>query len=183
MCSTERIIHIYITEFRQFFGKTVQQFFVFRSLGFDIFRFVEAGIFANKDFTSFEPVRFCNDGVTNAVIREFDFFAQQFCKVISNRFQAEFRIDFPLRAAEVAQKNQAGTLTKDVLNGRKGSTDTGVVRYFAIFERNVKVYAHYHTFAFDIDITYGLFVDVHDLHCFLFNLFKLHDEKSPEMSD
>ena len=77
-----------------------------------------------------------------AVVRKLDGNTEAFAHAGDDMLQGELRIDL-LRTAEVRHDDQGAALLKDLLEGRDGPADTGVVRNLEVFvQRNVEIDAH-----------------------------------------
>ncbi len=85
-----------------------------------------------------------------AVLGELNRNTEKFAYVCKDMLEREFRIHF-FRASEVGHYDERTAACKNLLECRKGSADTGIVRYLEIFvKRNVEVHANDGFFAFKI---------------------------------
>ena len=76
-------------------------------------------------------------------------------ETLGDRRKCEFLVDLSLRTPEVRHEHQRAALIEDVLDGRQGRHDAGVVGNLAravLGHRNVEVYAHQDALARDVDV-------------------------------
>src|SRR5262249_7896487 len=121
MCAmgrTERIIYIYVAQRRELPGEGWIVLFFFC---------VESQVLEEEHFSIFESGNHSLGFGSHAILRELDWFGEQFSQATSNGFQSVFWIRFALRPAEVGRKDQASAFFQDVSNRRKCGGDTRIV--------------------------------------------------------
>ncbi len=128
-------------------------------LGLGLFAFFKAGVLQHQNLPGLQ--RGDSSVSLHAVRRELDWLAQYLGQIFSHWLQAQFRlVAIGFRTTQVAHQGQSRALVKDVLNGRQGRLNAGVIRDLAVLERDVEVNPHNDFFACERYVFYRFFVHV-----------------------
>jgi hypothetical protein len=90
--------------------------------------------------------------VADTLIDERDRPAEQFAEPVRNRAQAELRILFSLRPAQMAREHCGRAVVERVLNRRQAGAQPRVVVNPSVFQRHVEVDANEDALAFEVEI-------------------------------
>src|SRR5689334_5102518 len=108
VCSAESIIHIYISQRRQFRGK-----FLFSLLLF----FMKPEVFKQKHFARKKVGRKGQRRFSHTVVCKFHIQLQQLGKVRQNMPERKFFFISPLGPSEMRHKNNTSSFTENFING------------------------------------------------------------------
>ena len=135
----EGIIHVEIGQAGKLLGKLLVVGFFFG---------MKAEILQQQGLALFQLSRHLLGFRTDAFGAEADvfvggqFLVEQHAQAFRDRFEAHFRVWFPLGPAEMRNQNHAGAATQGVLDGGQSLADAGVVDNAAVFQRDVEVHPH-----------------------------------------
>ena len=127
---------------------------------------MEAQVFQQDDLAVLHVCDRFVRALADDIRREGHFIGEQPLQAARHRREREFRLEFPLRAAEVRAKDDLCVLAEQILDGRERGLDARLVRDFPILQRDIKVYPHKDSFACDIDVTDRFFI-----HTFILLLY------------
>ena len=96
---------------------------------------------------------------TYNVGRKLYFFAEQLGKSLGHGSERIIHIKGSLGTAEVRAKNSSAAVVKDILNGGKAFDNSLVVGDYPVLEGHVKIAAHKHALALNVNVFDGFLVE------------------------
>ncbi len=125
---------------------------------------VEAGIFEHQHLAGFERFGGSFGYRANAVFGKGHRLAHQLRQVICHRFEGVFGIRTTLGPAQVRAQDHSRAVIEQILDGRQGRPNAGIVAHFAILDRYVEIDPHQDLFTFYIDIANGFLLNIASSH-------------------
>ena len=123
-----------------------------------LFLGMEAQVFEQQQLTRLQGRSLLSDRRTDAVSRHPNRPSDQLAQPLSSGLQAVGRAGAAFGPSQMGAQDQPGAAFDEIVQGRQGSPDTGVIADPAVVQGDVEIDPHQDAFAVEIEVTHGLFL-------------------------